>query len=216
MKYKGVIFDLDGTILSTLDDLADSLNFALKKNKLPERRIEEVRAFVGNGIRRLIERGVPENSPVEVVDRVHKDFTEHYKIHCADKTKAYDGVLDMLERLKKQGIKLSVLSNKADYAVVDLCKKYFDGLFDAVAGEKTGIPKKPAPDGVYAIAGQMGVDIKDCVYIGDSEVDIVTANNSGLPCISVDWGFRDRQVLVDAGAKIIVSTTNDLFNEIVK
>ncbi len=216
MKYNTAIFDLDGTILATLDDLADSLNYALIKNNLPKRSLEEVRLFVGNGIRKLMERGVPCNTEISVIDSVHSDFTEYYKKHCSDKTKPYDRILNMLENLKEKGIKLAVLSNKADYAVRDLCDKYFAGYFDEVAGEKDGIPKKPAPDGVFEIIKKIGVTPNTCVYIGDSEVDIITAKNSGLDCIAVDWGFRDRNVLIDAGALIIVSSPEKLFDEITK
>lgn len=214
MKYNAVIFDLDGTTLATLDDLAISVNTALRKNNLPQRSFEEIRQFVGNGIRNLIERSVPDNTDKSVTDRVHKDFTEYYKEHCTDNTRPYDGIPEMLEKLKKRGIKLAVLSNKADYAVQELCEKYFKGCFDAVAGEILGIPKKPAPDGVYAILKKMGAELKSTVYVGDSEVDIITAKNSDMDCVAVDWGFRDRQVLVDSGAKVIVSDPEELYKAI--
>ena len=209
MKYQVVIFDLDGTILNSLDDLADSLNYALEKHNLPCRTLDEVRRFVGNGIRKLIERGVPENTDVEMTDKVHATFTEHYKIHSADKTKAYDGVYDVLEGLKKSNIKLAVLSNKADFAVQDLCEKYFNGYFDVCAGEMAGVPKKPDAAGVYNVVKKLGVSLDECVYVGDSEVDVLTALNSKLDLIAVDWGFRERQLLVDTGASVIVSTTED-------
>ena len=216
MRYEAVIFDLDGTLLDTLDDLADSLNHTLRKNNMPERTREEVRAFVGNGIRKLMERGVPTGTEVGAIDKVHADFTEHYKVHCNDKTKPYDNVLDMLARLKNNGIKLAVLSNKADYAVQDLCKRYFVGLIDVAAGEIDGIPKKPSPEGVYRVIDKLGVQAEKCVYIGDSDVDVITAKNSNMDCIAVDWGFRDKDVLVNAGADVIVSTADALFEEIVK
>ncbi len=216
MKYNLVIFDLDGTILSTLDDLADSINYALKANRLPARTINEVRCFVGNGMRKLIEKAVPDGSDAETVDQVQKEFTKHYKIHSADKTKPYDGILGMMENLKSNGIKLAVLSNKPDFAVQDLCEKYFSGLINIAAGETTEIPRKPAPDGVYAILEKIGVQNTKCVYVGDSEVDVETATNSGMDCISVDWGFRDRSILESAGAKVIVSTPDELFNAICK
>jgi len=216
MRYDAVIFDLDGTLLDTLDDLADSLNHTLRKNNMPERTREEVRAFVGNGIRKLMERGVPAGTEVSAIDKVDADFTEHYKVHCNDKTKPYDNVLDMLAKLKNNGIKLAVLSNKADYAVQDLCKRYFVGLIDVAAGEIDGIPKKPSPDGVYRVIDKLGVQAEKCVYIGDSDVDVITAKNSNMDCIAVDWGFRDKDVLVNAGADVIVSTADALFEEIVK
>ena len=216
MRYEAVIFDLDGTLLDTLDDLKDSLNYTLKKNNLPERTREEVRLFVGNGIRKLMERGVPTGTDEAVIDKVYSDFTEHYKIHCNDKTKPYGGVLNMLEKLKQNGVKLAVLSNKADYAVQDLCKRYFCGYIDIAAGEIEGIPKKPAPDGVYRTLEKLGVECGKCVYIGDSDVDVYTAKNSGMNCIAVDWGFRDKDVLINAGAEIIVSSPDGLFAEIMK
>ena len=216
MKYEAVIFDLDGTLLNTLDDLADSLNYTLKKNGLPERTRDEVRLFVGNGIRKLMERGVPAGTEVDVIDKVHSDFTEHYKIHCNDKTRPYDSVLDILAKLKNAGVKLAVLSNKADYAVQDLCVRYFEGLIDVAAGEIIGIPKKPSPEGVYNTLEKLGVTAEKCVYIGDSDVDVLTAKNSNMDCIAVDWGFRDRDVLVNAGAEIIVSSPEKLFEELIK
>ncbi len=214
MKYDAVIFDLDGTILATLDDLSDSLNFALKNNSLPIRAIDEVRSFVGNGIRNLILRAVPAGTDNIIIDKVHSDFTKHYSVHCSDKTKAYDGIYDLLGKLKKDGIKLAVLSNKADYAVQILCEQYFHGFFDAVQGEITGIPKKPSPEGVYAIIDKLGIPSQKCVYVGDSEVDITTANNSKLDCIIVDWGFRSRTTLTNAGANLIVSTPCELYEVI--
>lgn len=205
MSYKLAIFDMDGTILNTLDDLADALNYALKKNDYPERTLNEVRQFVGNGIRKLIERGVPISTDISHIDRVHEDFTEFYKVHCTDKTKAYDGVHELLIELRKNGVKTAVVSNKADYAVQELCRRYFDGLFDAAAGEQPSIRKKPFPDSVITVMQKLGVNCADTVYIGDSDVDIETARNAGTDCISVDWGFRDDDVLRKNGAAVIVS-----------
>lgn len=215
MKYDAVIFDLDGTILETLEDLKNSLNYALKTNGLPERTTEETRSFVGNGIRNLVERAA-ESSDTALVDRVFDVFKEHYKEHCADKTKPYDGVVDMLTRLKEKGIMLAVLSNKADYAVQELCKKYFGNIFDAVSGEINGVARKPDPEGVYAVLKKMGAEGKNCVYVGDSEVDVKTAKNANMDCIVVDWGFRDVQALRNAGARVIVSTAEQLFDLITK
>ena len=214
MKYNAVIFDLDGTILSTLDDLADSVNYVLEKNGMPKRTKEEIRRFVGNGIRSLIERSVAPETNTLTTDKVFADFIPYYKEHCADKTKPYDGIMDMLYTLKDNGIKLAVLSNKADYAVQELCDRYFNGIMEAVSGEIEGVPKKPAPDGVNLILDRLGVSKEKCVYIGDSEVDVYTANNSELDCICVDWGFRDRSVLQNAGAKTIVSTPEELADTI--
>ena len=212
MKYKAVIFDLDGTLLDTLEDLADSVNHVLKEAGYPTRTIEEVRAFVGNGIRKLIERSVPENTPTESIDHVHKNFIAYYGEHCMEKTKPYDGIMELLHTLQKAGCKVAVVSNKADYAVQMLCDKYFKNTFDAALGEQTGIPKKPAPDAVYKVLNTLNVSSSESVYIGDSDVDILTARNSNMDEIIVDWGFRDRTYLKEQGAKVLVSTPAELLN----
>lgn len=214
MKYKFVIFDLDGTILDTLQDLYNSVNFALEKNCLPERSREEVRAFVGNGIRLLIERAVPENTDISVIDKVFCDFREHYAIHSADTTKPYDGIIELLARLRRSGIKTAVVSNKADFAVQKLVKLYFDGMFDFVTGEREGINKKPAPDAVFEAIKATEIPHEQTVYIGDSEVDIQTAKNASVDCITVDWGFRDRDCLFENGAKKTVSDMKALYAEL--
>ena len=204
------IFDLDGTILNTLEDLADSLNAALKAYGFPERTLEEVRCFVGNGIRRLIERGVPAGTPEEEIVRVHERFTAHYKVHCADKTRPYPGINDLLKNLRQAGCRTAVVSNKADYAVQELCEQYFPGVFDAAVGERAGILKKPAPDSVNEVLRRLNVTKENAVYIGDSEVDIATARNAQMRSILVDWGFRDRSFLVEQGAETIVSSPEEI------
>ena len=195
--YKLAVFDMDGTILDTLEDLKDSTNFALEKCGYPTRSYDEVRRFVGNGIRKLIERAVPKGLTVEQIDRVHEVFTEHYKVHCADKTKAYDGIKPLLEKLRASGVKTAVVSNKADYGVQELCKEYFDGLFDYAVGEREGIRRKPA---------------REAVYIGDSDVDFETAKNAELPCISVLWGFRDEEFLREKGATLFVRDPAEIYD----
>ena len=213
-RYKLCIFDMDGTILDTLQDLYLSTNFALKKNSLPERELEEVKNFVGNGIRKLIERAVPENSDEETINRVFNDFNGYYKIHCSDNTKAYPDIKETLLKLKSKGILTAVLSNKADYAVKELSDRYFEGVFDISQGAKENIRIKPYPDAVFEIMKKLDVKKENTVYIGDSEVDIKTAENAGVDCISVDWGFKTRQFLINHGAKRIVSTSAELFKEI--
>lgn len=210
MRYKLAIFDLDGTILNTLDDLADSLNFALKSSGFPERSVDEVRGFVGNGIRKLIERGVPAEADIAAVDKVHSDFTAHYKVHCADKTRPYDGITELLVKLRKSGCLTAVVSNKADYGVQELCADYFPGMFDFTVGEREGIRKKPAPDSVKEVLRTLGVSNKEAVYIGDSDVDIETAKNAEMDCIGVEWGFRGREFLETHGAKVIAAKTEDI------
>lgn len=210
--YKLAVFDMDGTILDTLEDLKDSTNFALEKCGYPTRSYDEVRRFVGNGIRKLIERAVPEGLTVEQIDRVHEVFTEHYKVHCADKTKAYDGIKLLLEKLRASGVKTAVVSNKADYGVQELCKEYFDGLFDYAVGEREGIRRKPAPDAVNEALRVLGIDKSEAVYIGDSDVDFETAKNAELPCISVLWGFRDEEFLREKGATLFVRDPAEIYD----
>lgn len=210
--YKLAVFDMDGTILDTLEDLKDSTNFALEKCGYPTRSYDEVRRFVGNGIRKLIERAVPEGLTVEQIDRVHEVFTEHYKVHCADKTKAYDGIKPLLEKLRASGVKTAVVSNKADYGVQELCKEYFDGLFDYAVGEREGIRRKPAPDAVNEALRVLGIDKSEAVYIGDSDVDFETAKNAELPCISVLWGFRDEEFLRKKGATLFVRDPAEIYD----
>ncbi len=212
MAYQLAIFDLDGTILSTLDDLADSTNFALKSHGYPPRTTDEVRGFVGSGIRMLISRAVPEGTAEAEIDLTVETFKAYYKTHCAIKTKPYDGICEMLTALRKAGCKTAVLSNKGDFAVQELCRQYFDGMLDYAAGEKEhlGIPKKPAPEAVFSILREMDIAAADSVYIGDSDVDIDTAKNAGLSCIIVDWGFRERDLLIAHGAERIVSTPEAL------
>lgn len=212
--YKLAIFDLDGTILDTLKDLTNSTNYALKKNGYKERSIEEVRSFVGNGIGKLIERALPKETEREVYEKVLRDFTEYYKIHCADYTCAYDGIVELVIKLKERGIKTAVVSNKADFAVKSLCEQYFKGLFEYTVGERTGIKRKPEPDSVYEVMNRLNISKENTVYIGDSEVDIKTANNAGIDIISVDWGFRKKEFLVENGAKVIASNMEELFYDL--
>ncbi len=214
MKYQLVIFDLDGTILNTLEDLYLSVNFSLKSNGLPERSREEVRKFVGNGIRLLIERAVPENTSLEATDKVFSDFKEYYSLHSMDNTKPYEGIQEMLECLKNRGIKTAVVSNKADFAVQELVRIFFDGKFDFVLGEQKSINRKPEPDMVFAALSALGIKADNAVYVGDSEVDIETARNSGISFVIVGWGFRDSEYLIEAGAEKTIGTTAELLAEI--
>lgn len=206
------VFDMDGTILNTLDDLMDSTNFALKNNGLKERSLEEIRFFVGNGIQKLIERAVPQGTSKEVFEKVFADFKSHYKIHCADKTSYYDGIPSVIQTLRKMGVKTAVVSNKADFAVQELVEVYFKGLFDVALGEKTGVSKKPSPDMVNAVLSVLGVEKEAAFYIGDSDVDFETAKNSSLDFIGVSWGFRGRKFLENLGAKNIIDSPEELLN----
>ena len=210
MAVKLAIFDMDGTILDTLGDLCDSLNYVLAKQGYPVRTLDEVRSFVGNGIAKLIERAVPCDCTKEQTLRVYEEFIPYYREHCAEKTKPYDGIVKLLSDLKQNGIWLAVVSNKADVAVQDLCKQYFEGLFDIAVGECPGMEKKPAPDAVNLVLDKLHISREEAVYIGDSEVDIATAVNSGLQLCVVDWGFRDVDFLKAHGAKRIFSDTESL------
>lgn len=211
MSHKLAVFDMDGTILNTLDDLADSINHALKVTGFPVHTTEDVCNFVGNGIRKLVERSVPKGTSIDDINKVHEQFTEYYTLHCADKTKAYDGIYDLLTELKNAGCKTAVVSNKADYAVQKLCDEYFPNYFNIAAGEQQPkYNKKPAPDLVYLVMEKLDIAPEDTVYIGDSDVDILTAKNAKVNCISVDWGFRTREFLIENGASKIVSSAAEL------
>ena len=210
MRYKLAIFDMDGTILNTIDDLAASLNYVLEKSGFPARTMDEVISFIGDGLRKLIERGVPEGTDSETVDKVLADFKEYYAVHCADKTAPYDGIIELLENLRRNGCLTAVVSNKADDVVQELCRKYFDGLFDYAVGERSGILRKPAPDSVNEVLEKLNVSRENAVYIGDSDVDIKTAENAGMDSIIAEWGFRERDFLLKKGAKTIVSAAEEI------
>lgn len=205
-NYDTYVFDLDGTLLSTLGDLAASCNHALRANGMPERTIDEVRRFVGNGVKKLMERAIPGGLDNPLFEKTFADFRQHYMHHNLDTTCPYPGVMEMLESLRSRGKKVAVVSNKFYAATQALCKHFFGDLVDVAIGEREGIRKKPAPDTVNEALAQMNVGKERSVYIGDSDVDIMTANNCGMPCISVLWGFRDYDFLVEHGATIFVTS----------
>lgn len=205
-NYDTYVFDLDGTLLSTLGDLAASCNHALRANGMPERTIDVVRRFVGNGVKKLMERAIPGGLDNPLFEKTFADFRQHYMHHNLDTTCPYPGVMEMLESLRSRGKKVAVVSNKFYAATQALCKHFFGDLVDVAIGEREGIRKKPAPDTVNEALAQMNVGKERAVYIGDSDVDIMTANNCGMPCISVLWGFRDYDFLVEHGATIFVTS----------
>ena len=211
--YNTYIFDLDGTLLSTLGDLAASCNYALRTNGMPERTIEEVRVFVGNGVKKLMERAVPNGEDNPAFEKTYSDFRKHYMVHNLDTTKPYDGVMDLLKELNSRGKKVAVVSNKFYAATKELCRHFFGNLVQVAIGEREDIRKKPAPDTVIEAMRQLGVTTEGAVYIGDSDVDIETARNSGMPCISVLWGFRDRDFLLQHGATTLVDTPTDILSQ---
>lgn len=205
-NFDTYIFDLDGTLLSTLGDLAASCNYALKTNGMPVRTIDEVRRFVGNGVKKLMERAIPGGLKNKKFEKTYEDFRKHYMVHNLDTTEPYPGVMEMLEELKARGKNVAVVSNKFYAATQALCRHFFGDLVDVAIGEREDIRKKPAPDTVEEALRQLHVDGKKAVYIGDSDVDVMTAENSGMPCISVLWGFRNLDFLVAHGATIFVSS----------
>lgn len=213
---KAVIFDLDGTLLNTLDDLADSTNYALSKFGYPTRTIDEVRQFVGNGVAKLIERAIPEGKNNPNFEKCLAIFKENYAQNMYNKTAPYNGIIEMLSNLKSKGIKIAVVSNKFDLAVKELCKKYFEGFIDFAAGENEaqGIKKKPAPDTVISVLNEFNFAPEDAVYVGDSDVDIMTAKNSKISCISVTWGFRDEKFLLKNGATILINAPSEIYNHL--
>lgn len=215
MKTELLIFDLDGTVLDTLEDLYLATNYALSRFGLEKRTKEEVRAFVGNGIKRLVELSVPSGTDEKTVDGVFSAFNEYYAVHCADNTRPYDGIADVIKKLKEQGVKTAVVSNKADYAVKALCEKYFDGLFDFAVGEREGIRRKPAPDSVNEALRVLNTEKENAVYIGDSEVDVKTAANADMKCICVLWGFRSRETLVLNGGENFAESPRDILKYII-
>ena len=211
--YSTYIFDLDGTLLDTLDDLYLAVNYALRTHHLPERTREEVRAFVGNGVRMLMIRAIEGGERHPLFSDALATFQQYYLEHSLDHTRPYDGVQEMLHELKARGCRLAVVSNKFHTATADLCRHFFPDTVSVAIGEHEaeGIRKKPAPDTVVEALRKLGVTRENAVYVGDSDGDIATARNAQLPCISVLWGFRDRRFLTEHGATAFASRPSDLF-----
>ncbi len=216
MRYKAVIWDLDGTLLDTLEDLYTSCNYTIRYFGYPERTIDEVRMFVGNGVKVLLSKAseVELNDPN--IEEMYEVFREYYSIHCNDATKVYQGIYETIDALKEKGIVSAIVSNKPQYAVSELREKYFDGRIEVAIGETKEVRHKPYPDTVIEACKKLNVDISDCVYVGDSEVDILTAENCQMDGICVTWGFRSKECLLDNGAAVICDNTEELFKEIVK
>ncbi|MCQ2373861.1 MAG: HAD-IA family hydrolase [Phascolarctobacterium sp.] len=210
MKYKLAIFDMDGTILDTLVDLANAVNHALAEKNLPQRSLMEIRSYLGNGMLNLIRLSAPKGASDAEISELKDIFTNYYKAHCAENTKPYDGILELIAELRAQGVKTAVVSNKPDFGVQLLVEEHFPTSFDFAVGEKEGIAKKPAPDSVNAVLEKLNIARNDAVYIGDSEVDYATAKNAEMDDIIVTWGFRDEDYLQSLGAKTIVHTMEEL------
>lgn len=199
-KYDAVIFDLDGTLLDTLSDLTNSVNAMMNRYGLEQYTREQVRSFVGNGIRKLICRVLPGGEHHPRFQEIYEGFRQYYGAHCMDETEPYPGIPSLLDGLKKEGVRTAIVSNKADFAVKKLSRVYFGSLIGVAIGEKEGIRKKPAPDTVDQALEELGVDRTRAVYIGDSDVDLETARNAGMDVILVSWGFRSREFLLAHGA----------------
>ena len=210
--YKIYIFDLDGTLLDTLSDLAAAVNYALRTHGMPEHSIDDVRRFVGNGVRKLMERAIPDGAANPQFDETFATFRQYYMAHSLDTTRPYEGIPETLAALKERGCRLAVVSNKMMAATQELCQHFFPDTIEVAIGENEAesIRKKPAPDTVFAALRQLGVGKEGAVYVGDSDVDLETARQSGLPCISVLWGFRDRDFLIKHGAKTFISAPQEL------
>ena len=211
--YRLVIFDLDGTILDTIADLADALNHTLAQNSFPEKTLEETRSMVGRGLRNLV-KDASCTSDGEMIDKLHSEMVSYYSEHSAVKTAPYPGITDMLKELRSRGIRIAVLSNKRDSVTAFLCSRFFPGLLDAVRGETPGIPMKPSPEPVLSLIDKIGVPADETVYVGDSEVDITTSRNAGIDCLTVTWGFRDRTDLEKAGADRLFDDVGSLLDAI--
>ena len=208
--YSLAIFDLDGTLLDTLGDLHASVNFALKSFGFPERTIDEVRAFIGNGVVKLMERSTPDGIDDETQKSSLDVFRKHYLEHMSDTTAPFEGVISLLGELRNKGIKIAVVSNKLHAAVEGLCDSYFPNLIDRAVGVSIEAERKPSPVNVIKTAGYFGTTLSDCIYIGDSEVDVQTAHNADLKCIGVTWGYRTREELINAGCDLIADTCDEI------
>ena len=205
-----VIFDLDGTLLYTLEDLMNSVNFSLDLFGYETKSLEEISSFVGNGVEHLMRCALPKDISEENFKNCYACFKDHYSKHCCEKTRPYDGIIETLKILKNRGVKIGIVSNKFQEAAEDVCQHYFEGLYDAVMGESETCRRKPAPDGINMICEQFEVEKDEAIFFGDSEVDIQTADNAGVYCVSVLWGFRDREFLTCHGAHLFIENPLDI------
>lgn len=210
---KTIIFDLDGTLLNTLEDLADSANYTMEKMGFPTHSLEKFNYFVGNGVPKLLERCLPEDKRTpENIEAARTIFAEYYNIHFADKTKPYEGVAELLDNLKKSGVKTAVASNKSDEFTQSIVKRFFGDTFDMVQGAKENVPKKPAPDIAFGIMEKLGASPENTYFAGDSNVDMFTAKNAGVAAIGCLWGFRTKDELLEGGADFLAEKPMDIFD----
>ncbi len=210
MRYKAVLFDMDGTVLNTLGDLTDAVNHTLRLYGMPERREDEVASFLGNGAAFLLKSSAPEGTDAGLLSRMLRDYAPWYDAHCRIKTAPYPGIAELMAALKAHGVKQAVISNKQDTAVKALAAEHFPGLLELAVGESASVRRKPCPDAVNAALAAIGVSAGESIYIGDTEVDIQTAQNAGTACAVVSWGFRSREQLEAAGAELIFDAANEL------
>lgn len=211
-QKKTIIFDLDGTLLDTLTDLTNSVNFAMERYGFPTHTEDAVRQMVGTGVSVLMERAIPGGRGFPEFENCLKDFQEHYELHKKDFTKPFPGVLEFLKKASEQGFQLAVVSNKFDLAVKGLCRDFFFPYITTAIGESPQVARKPAPDTVFAAMAELGAPAEQCIYVGDSDVDLDTAKNAGIPCISVSWGFRSREFLLEHGALQIADGIEELWD----
>lgn len=210
MKYDTILFDLDGTLLNTLDDLRDSLNDILIQKGYAPRSIEDIRRFVGNGVRNLVRLSLPDFCTEDDVTSCLGEFKENYKHNMQNKTRPYNGIMELLLDLHRYNYKIAIVSNKYDTAVKSLSKTYFGNLISVSIGETTELKRKPAPDCIFQAIKELNSDIKTTILVGDSDTDVLTAKNAGIPCIGVTWGFRSREVLREAGVDYLIDTPREL------
>ena len=209
-RYEAVVFDLDGTLLNTLEDLTDAVNYAMEQNIMPLCTREQVRSYLGNGMRYLLACAVPGGEEHPAYQKAYEDFRSYYQTHCKNRTNPYPGIRILLEELRHRGIRMAIVSNKADPAVKDLNRQFFPEHISVAIGETETIARKPAPDTVLEALAQLKVSPEKALYVGDSEVDLKTAENAGMRCITVTWGFRDREFLTEKGAKTLIDQPLEL------
>ena len=214
--YDTLIFDLDGTLLYTLEDIHDAVNHVLGENGYSLNTLEDTRNYVGNGLKQLMKRSLPEDAGKEVLDRLAEELCDYYADHCQIKTRPYDGILECLEKLKSQGYQMAIVSNKIDEAVKELNALYFGKYISVAIGEREGIQRQPAPDTVYQALKELGASPEKALYIGDSEVDFATSQNAGLDCMSVSWGFRERSLLEDLKPAFLIDEPGEILETLEK
>jgi len=210
MKYKAVLYDMDGTVLDTLADLTSAVNHSLSVFGFPAVPAAQVRRSLGNGAKRLISGCTPADTDETSFEELLEYYKEYYDAHCCIETAPYEGIVPLMEKLREAGVKQAILSNKPHTAVQPLAEKFFSGLLDFALGESETVRRKPDPSGLLSAAARLGFAVEDCLYVGDSEVDVQTAKNAGMDCAAVSWGFRDRVELVDADAQIIADSVEEL------